>query len=40
VGPAGGPRNATRPKKFALPVVELSAVNAEGLVEAKELFAR
>ena len=35
---AGGTRHPSAPRRFALPVLELAAVSADGLVEAEELY--
>lgn len=34
----GGTRNINAPKKFALPVIELTAYSDKGLVECEELY--
>ena len=35
---SGGPRHATRPRLLSLPEVDLSAISAEGTVQAEELY--
>ena len=38
IGRAGGTRHPSWPKRFALPEVELTAVSADGPIEAEELY--
>ena len=35
---SGGIRNANLPRRYSQPVVEMTAVSADGLIEAEELY--